>query len=188
VLNYSGRQSSSGGALLFGISLTPRGALRRMTVGATWNMGGLESWSRPVIPRGTDTPFSQANLNAQIRRNAVGRSPWRGSVSPYIEHELGFLLESRVRIGYQYWYQPGSYRGLFPVQQSESSPVAAYNVKLSNSGHMVRLSINSYTSLDDADNGTAARKRSSGFVRQAGMQIGPNNFTIFVAVGPSWSF
>jgi hypothetical protein len=53
---------------------------------------------------------------------------------------------------------------------------------------MLRLSINSYTSLDDPD-ANPNSKRRAGFVREAGLQIGTHNsVTVFVAVGPSWSF
>jgi hypothetical protein len=187
-LSYSGRQGSSGGTVLLGTSVTPRGALRRMTFGVTWNTGGLESWSHSVIPSGTATPFSQSNLNAQIRRNAAGRSPWQSSISPYVEHELGFLLESKLRIGYQYWRQTGHYRGAFPVDELARSRIGGYDVRFSNSAHMLRLSINSYTSLDDPD-ANPNSKRRAGFVREAGLQIGTHNsVTVFVAVGPSWSF
>jgi hypothetical protein len=188
-LSYSGQQSAIGGSLLLGAAVTPPAALRRLTVGFTVNAGGLDSWRHPVIPSGTVTPFSQSNLNAQIQRSAALSYGWRPSVSPYIEHELGFLLASRVRAGYQYWHQSGSYQGSFPLDQSRST-WADYNVRLLHSSHLIRLSINSHTSLDDdADARSTSKKQHPGFLRQAGVLVGTNHTVmVFIGVGPTWSF
>jgi hypothetical protein len=185
---YSGKQSSSGATVFLGAAVTPRGAFRRMTFGVTLNTGGLESWNHSVVPSGAFTPFSERNLNEQIWRDAVGRAPWQSSFSPYVEHELGFLLENKIRIGYQYWHQTGSYRGAFPIDESPPSPIGGYDVRFSNSAHMLRLSINSYRPFDDSDTNPKSRQRS-GLVKEVGLQIGSNNsVSLFVSVGPSWSF
>ena len=187
VLNYAGKQSASGGSFLTGAAVTPPGAFRRLTMGATLNLGGLSSWTRSPIPNGVTTPFSQSNLNLQIQRNAIFGYGWRPAISPYIEHELGFLLESRVRAGYQYWHQRGSYSGSFPVSQPGSAS-ADYNVRVLHSSHLIRLSINNHTSLDD-DTSPAYKKRNPGFLRQGGLLIGTNHTVmVFIALGPDWTF
>ena len=188
-LNYTGKQNAPGGSFITGAAITPPAAFRRVTVGFTLNLGGLESWTRSVIPNGTVTPFSQSNLSLQIQRNAATGYGWRPVVSPYIEHELGFLLQSRIRAGYQYWHQTGSYAGSFPVDQTRSA-WADYNVRLLHSSHMIRLSINNRTSLeDDTDTRAAPKKRGPGFVRQAGLLVGTNRTVmLFIGLGPDWSF
>jgi hypothetical protein len=188
-LHYAGQQNASGGTFFTGAAITPPAALRRLTVGFTLNLGGLQSWTHPVIPSGVVTPFSQSNLSLQIQRNEALSSAWRPAVSPYIEHELGFLLKSRIRAGYQYWHQLGSSQGLFPVDQSRSA-LADYNVQFLHSSHLIRLSLNNYTSLeDDTDTNSASQKRNPSFVRQAGLLIGTNNTVmVFIGLGPAWSF
>jgi hypothetical protein len=189
MLHYAGQQNAIGGAFFLGAALTPPAALRRLTVGFTVNAGGLDSWSHPVIPSGAVTPFSQSNLSAQIQRSAALNYGWRPSISPYVEHELGFLLASRVRVGYQYWHQPGTYQGSFPVDQSRST-WADYHVQLLHSSHLIRLSLNNHTSLDDdADTHSTPPKHRPGFLRQAGILVGTNQtFMVFIGVGPTWSF
>jgi hypothetical protein len=187
--NYSGKQGASGGTLLLGAAITPRAALRRMTFGFNLETGGLESWAHSVIPSGTTTPFSQSSLDSQLRRDLAGRSPWSAVVAPYIEHEVGFFLENRVRLGYQYWRQTGSASGSFRVQDNLRSPLAGYDIRFANSAHLIRVSFNNYTSLDDTDAGSGSTKRKTGFLRQAGLQVGTNKtVTVFLAVGPLWSF
>jgi hypothetical protein len=189
VLHYAGQQNAIGGTFLLGAALTPPAALRRLTVGFTLNAGGLDSWRHPVIPSGTVTPFPQSNLSAQIQRSAALNYGWRPSISPYVEHELGFLLASRVRVGYQYWHQSGTYQGSFPVDQSRSA-WADYHVQLLHSSHLIRLSLNNHTSLDDdADARSTSKKQHPGFLRQAGVLIGTNHTVmVFIGVGPTWSF
>jgi hypothetical protein len=191
-LNYSGKQSAPGGTLLVGAAIRPPSALRRFTLGFTLNAGGLNAWSNPVIPSGAQTPFSQGNLNAQLRRSAALRYGWSPAISPYVEHDLGFLSASRIRAGYQYWHQSGSYQGSFPTEPSRSSPSAEYNVRLSHSSHLIRLSINNQMSFEDDDDPTStatSAKRTFGFVRQAGLLVGTNQTVmVFVGFGPAWSF
>ncbi|MBV8706468.1 MAG: hypothetical protein JO182_31080 [Acidobacteriaceae bacterium] len=188
-LNYTGKQSSSGGTVLIGTSITPPAAFRRLTVGLTFEVGGLESWTHSVIPSGATPPFSEDNLNRQIQRNSINGYPWRLSISPYVEHELGFLLASKVRAGYQYWHQSGSNSGVFPVD-STNSAVARYNVRFLHNSHLIRLSINNHTSLSEGtDTNSSPKKRNSGFVRQAGLLVGTNQTVmLFVSFGPAWSF
>ena len=188
-LQYTGKQSSSGGTVFVGTAITPPAAFRRFTIGLTVEVGGLESWTHSVIPNGVTTPFSEDNLNRQIQRSAINGYPWRLSISPYVEHELGFLLASRVRAGYQYWRQSGSIAGVFPVD-STNSAIANYNVHFLHNSHLVRLSINNHTSLDEGtETSQASQKRGTGFVRQAGLLVGTNRTVmLFVGFGPAWSF
>lgn len=189
VFNYSGKQGASGGTFLLGAAVTPRAALRRITLGVNWEAGGLQSWVHSVIPDGIVTPFSRNSLDLQLRRDLAGRSPWGGAVAPYIEHEVGFFLENRVRLGYQYWRQIGSASGSFRVADTPRSQFAGYDIRFSNSAHLIRISVNNFTSQDDANGGSNSTRRLSGLLRQAGLQIGTNKtVTLFVTVGPSWSF
>lgn len=189
VFNYSGKQGSSGGTLLFGAAVTPPAAARRMTLGIDLQAGGLEAWAHSVIPSGTATPFSQSSLDSQIRRDLAGRSPWGTVIAPYIEHEVGFFLESRIRLGYQYWRQMGSAGGSFRVENSLRSQLAGYDVHFANSTHLIRVSFNNFTFLDDTGTGSSHENRKSGFLKQAGLQIGTNkSVMVFVAVGPLWTF
>ena len=188
VFNYTGRQNSTGGTFFTGAAVTPPAALRRVTVGITLNVGGVESWAHSVIPSGAVTPFSQRSLNSEVQRRLVYGYPWRPSISPYIEHELGSVLENRLRIGYQYSHQTGSNRGSFAPD--DTGPASAqYSVKFSNSSHLVRLSLNSRTSLDDSDENPNAPRRRFAFVQQAGLLAGTNRtITLFLSFGPAWSF
>ena len=188
VLNYAGKQTSTGGTFFVGAAVTPPRALRRLTAGVTLNVGGVESWAHSVIPSGTPTPFSQRNLNSEVQRRLVYGYPWRPSVSPYIEHELGSVLENRIRIGYQYSYQTGSYQGSFAADDTGTA-TAQYHIRFSNSSHLVRVSLNSRTSLDDSDENPDAARRRFAFVQQAGLLAGTNRtITLFLSFGPSWSF
>jgi hypothetical protein len=183
---YAGKQSASGGSFLTGAAVTPPGAFRRLTAGFTLNLGGLASWTHTPIPNGVTTPFSQSNLSNQIQRNAIFGYGWQPAISPYVEHELGFLLESRVRAGYQYWHQRGSYSGSFSVDQPGSA-LANYNVRVLHSSHLLRLSINNHTSLDDET--SPSRKQNPGFLRQGGLLVGTNHTVmLFIALGPDWTF
>lgn len=185
-LNYAGKQNASGGSFLTGAAITPPGAFRRLTGGFTLNLGGLAAWTHTPIPNGVTTPFSQSNLSTQIQRNAIFGYGWQPAISPYVEHELGFLLESRVRAGYQYWHQQGSYSGSFAVDQPGSA-VAGYNVKVVHSSHMLRLSINNHTSLDDES--SPSKRQNPGFLRQGGILVGTNHTVmVFIALGPDWTF
>lgn len=188
-LNYAGKQSSSGGTVLIGASITPPAAFRRLTAGLTFEVGGLESWTHSVIPSGVTPPFSEYNLNRQIQRNSINGYPWRLSISPYVEHELGFLLASRLRAGYQYWHQSGSNSGVF-LADSTNSATARYNVRFLHNSHLIRLSINNHTSLNEGpDTNTSSKTRTPGFVRQAGLLVGTNRTVmLFISFGPAWNF
>jgi hypothetical protein len=190
-LNYAGTQNAPGGTLFLGVAITPRGPFRRLTLGANFNGGGLESWARPVIPNGVSAPFSQQSLGLAIQRKYGYHSAWHPLISPYIEHELRFLFGNRLRIGYQYWRQRGSYSGFFTVSEA-SQASAEYNVGLRYSSHLVRLSLDNYTWLDDADGdvtGSQRSKRKSGLVQQAGVLAGTHGTVIiFVDIGACWRF
>jgi hypothetical protein len=186
--DYNGVQRSSGGMLSLGAAATPGGALRRLTMGFDLNFGGLETWAHPVIPSGSVTPFSQSNLNSQVAQQSLASPPRRPFVSPYIEHELASVLQNRVRLGYQYLHTAKSYGGSFAADQSGSIQ-ANYNVRFSQTSHMIRVAVHNDTWLDDTDRGHVPPKRRFGFVQQAGVLIGTDRSVIvFVRTGPVWIF
>ena len=188
VLDYSGTQRASGGALSFGASATPGGALRRFTVGCDLNFGGLNTWAHPVIPPGSVIPFSQSNLNSQVAQESVASSARQPFVSPYIEHELGSILQNRLRLGYQYLKKVESYNRSFAADQSGSIQ-AQYRVKFSQSSHMVRVSVHNDTWFDDTGPDQIPPKRRFGFVQQAGVLVGTDGtIMVFAQVGPVWTF
>jgi hypothetical protein len=186
-LNYADTQAALGGFVLAGLQLTPPRALRRFTVGISFGAGGLASWLKAPIPSGVSTQFSQDNLLLAIQRRYIFRSGWHPSISPYIEHELGNFLGNRCRIGYQYWRQSGEYQGTF-ISNEGSRALAAYDVHLRHSAHLVRFSINNLTELDDTQlNGR--RTQRYGLIQQVGLLVGTNQtVTVFLGVGPFWDF
>jgi hypothetical protein len=190
-LHYSGTQRTSGGTLSGGFEITPPGALRRFTAGVSVNGGGLESWALPVTPPNAVTPFSRANLQFAIESTGWNASGWHPAFSPYLEHELGNLLGNRMRLGYQYWNQAGNYKGSF-VPTARSATLAEYDVRLNYSAHLVRVSLNNFTNLDDSDvnfPGSHRSKRRYGLVQQIGILVGTHQTVmIFIGVGPFWSF
>jgi len=187
VLDYSGAERSSAGTLSLGLTATPGGALRRLTIGFDLNFGGLEMGGDPVIPPGSVTPFSQSNLNSQVAQS-MASSSWHPFVSPYIEHELGSILQNRIRLGYQYWSSAESYNGSFAADQSGSIP-AKYRVRFSQASHMIRVSVHNDTWLDDTYTDQVPPKRRFGFAQQAGVLIGTDgSVVVFVGVGPAWIF
>jgi hypothetical protein len=190
-LQYTGTQTAPGGSMSAGIEITPPGILRRFTAGLSVNGGGFESWARPVTPSNAPTPFSLLNLQLAIQSTIFTGSGWRADFSPYVEHELGNLLGSRMRLGYQYWAQTGGYKGyFFPIPGSRIA--AEYDVRLNYSSHLVRLTFNNFTNLDDSDvnfPGSHRSKRRYGLLQQIGILGGTHrSFMIFFAVGPFWSF
>ncbi len=186
-LNYSDTQTAPGGFALAGLQLTPPGAFRRFTAGINFGAGGLASWLKAPVPSGVPTQFSQDSLLLAIQRRYIFRSGWHPSISPYIEHELGNFLGNRCRIGYQYWRQSGGYQGTF-IPNEGSRALAAYDVRLRHSAHLVRFSINSLTDLDDTQlNGP--RKQRYGLIQQVGVLVGTNRtLAVFWGVGPFWNF
>jgi hypothetical protein len=186
-LNYADTQTASGGFVLAGLQLTPPRALRRFTAGISFGAGGLASWLKAPVPSGVSTPFSQDYLLSAIQRRYIFRTGWHPSISPYIEHELGNFLGNRCRIGYQYWTQSGEYRGSF-IPNEGSLHLAAYDVHLRHSAHLVRFSINNLTELDNTSlNGR--RRQKYGFIQQVGLLVGTNRtVTVFFGVGPFWDF
>ena len=188
VFNYSGGQRVSGGTLSIGAAATPGGALRRLTIGLDLNFGGLDTWTQPVIPPGSVTPFSQANLNTEVAEKSLSGSARGPFVSPYIEHDLGSVLENRVRLGYQYFQTAQSSSGSFHADQSGSIQ-AKYSVKFSQASHMIRLSVHNDTWLDETGTDQVPPKRRFGFFQQAGVLIGTDgSFIVFVGGGPAWIF
>jgi hypothetical protein len=188
-LQYSGRDGAPGVTLFAGGSFTLPRALRRITVGASIAAGGLNSQQRAVIPSGVSTLFSQRNLQNDLRNRYSFTPGWHSVFSPYIEHEVGSFGENRVRAGYQYWKQTGSYTGVF-VPTDGSSALAAYNVRLKLSSHLVRVSVNQFLDLgsSDSDTNTPHRpRRQSGMIRQWGVMVGTHGtIMIFVGIGPFW--
>jgi len=187
-LGYQGVQRSSGATLSMGAAATPGGALRRITLGFDLNFGGLDVAGHPVVPPGSATPFSQTNLTSQVAQRLLISSHWHPFVSPYIEHEIGSILQNRVRLGYQYLNTAASITGSFAVDQSRSNQ-ARYSVRLSQGSHMVRLSVHNDSWLDDTETGQAPPKRRSGIIQQGGVLIGTDGaLVVFVRVGPVWTF
>jgi hypothetical protein len=186
-LHYSGTQIGAGGTLFGGAAITFPGSLRRVTVGANFNLGGLDSWMRSVIPKGASTPFSQRNLQYAIAVQSFNRRAWGFSISPYIEHDLNSSLDRRYRIGYQYWRQPVSYQGSF-VPSDTSPDLARYDVHLKYSSHLIRFSVNNYWDLGDPDANSSGARRVSGIVQSAGISVGTNRTIIlFFGLGGMWS-
>ena len=188
-LRYGGKAGAPGVALSGGGAVTLPGAFRRITAGVHISAGGLNSSKRPVIPAGVSTPFSQINLQNQIRSKYSYAPGWTSALSLYIDHDLAFLHENRVRAGYQYWRQTGSYTGTFePTDKSHA--LAGYDVRLATRSHLLRVSVNNYASLDDSDNGTTAPnrpRRKTGMIWQWGVAVGTNRtILIFAAIGPCW--
>jgi hypothetical protein len=188
-LNYSGVQRSVGGTLAMGASATPGGAFRRLTLGFDLNFGGLGLAGRSVVPPGSVTPFSQDNLNAQVTQGSLVSSHWHPFVSPYVEHEIGSILQNRVRLGYQYLGTTASNSGSFAVGQSRSVQ-GRYSVQFSQSSHMVRLSVHNDTFFDDSDmDHSPPPRRRSGVVQEAGLLVGTDGSVVaFVKIGPVWTF
>jgi hypothetical protein len=185
---YNGSSGAPGLAFYGGGGLTLPGASRRITIGGTINAGAIDSRQKAVIPANVSPPFSKSNLMDDIRLRYASSPGWHSAFSPFIEHEIGFFHENRVRIGYQYWAQTGSYTGAFPPN-SGSRELAGYNVQLSTRAHMVRLSVNDYVPLEDADNdpNTPHRKRRYGLIRQWGVSVGSNRtIVVFAGIGPYW--
>jgi hypothetical protein len=186
-LTYANTQTAPGGYALGGFQLTPPRALRRFTAGIDFGAGGLASWLEAPIPNGVPTQFSRDNLLLAIQRRYIFRSGWHPSISPYIEHELGNVLGNRCRIGYQYWTQSGQYQGAF-ISNDGSRALAAYDVHLRYSAHLVRFSINTLTELDDTPL-NSRRKQRFGLTQQFGLLVGTNRtLAVFWGVGPFWNF
>jgi hypothetical protein len=187
-LAYTGAQRSSGATLSMGAAATPGGALRRVTVGFDLNFGGLDVSGHPVVPPGSVTPFSQSNLNSQITQRFPISSSSGPFVSPYIEHEIGSVLQNRIRLGYEYFQTANTQTGSFAVDQSGSIQ-ARYSVRFSQASHMIRLSAHNDTWLDDTEAGHTPPKRRSGVLQQGGVLIGTDgSIIVFVSVGPVWIF
>jgi hypothetical protein len=188
-LRYRGTAGAPGVTLSGGGAVTLPGALRRITVGVNIGAGGLNSSTRPVIPAGVSTPFSQVNLQNQIRNKYSYAPGWTSGFSLYIDHDLGFLHESKVRAGYQYWRQMGSYKGTFEPTDRSRAP-ADYDVRLESRSHLIRISVNDYVSLEDPDGNTSTPHRSrrkAGMIRQWGVSIGTHRtIVVFAGIGPFW--
>lgn len=188
LLQYSGTQVSPGGTLIIGAAITPPRKFRRWTLGLNLNLGGLESWARPVIPSGTLTPFSQNNLIFQIERKYGYRSGWSPGISPYIEHDIAFLFGRKLRAGYSYWNQRGEYKGAF-VANPATGEAGAYDVLLNYSSHLVRFSLNNYEFLDSDTYPGNSKNRGNkmGLLEQVGVLAGTHKtIMIFVGIGPFW--
>jgi hypothetical protein len=187
-LAYNGAPRSSGATLFLGAAATPGGALRRFTLGFDLNFGGLDLSGHPVVPPGSITPFLQNNLNSQIAQKSLIGSTWRPFVSPYIEHEIGAILQNRIRLGYEYFHTASSISGAFAVDQPGSMQ-ARYSVRFSQASHMIRLSVHNDSWFDDTDTDHTPPKRRSGFLQQAGVLVGTDgSVVVFVGVGPVWIF
>jgi hypothetical protein len=187
-LTYAGSERSYGGTLFLGIAATPGGALRRLTLGCDLNFGGLAAWSRPVIPAGAATPFSQNNLNQQVSQKSLTSSPWHPFFAPYVEHELASVFNNRARIGYEYMQTSRTLRGSFAANQPPSVQ-AGYSVHFTQRTHLIRLSIHNDTWFDEGEPGQVPRRRRSGLIQEGGLLVGTDgSVVVFVGVGPVWTF
>jgi hypothetical protein len=185
VLQYSGRQRSLALRIFGGGSFTLPGPLRRITVGTGINGGGADSRYQ-VISNSVTTPFSKEGLYSDIQLKYSFRRALGPAFTPFIEHDIGFFHGSRVRVGYQYWDQTGSYTGSFLSTDGKS--MIDYNVQLNLRSHLFRLSVNDYVTSQD-DTGTTRSKRRSGMIQQWGITVGTHQtIAIFAAIGPSWQF
>jgi hypothetical protein len=184
-LRYSGSQRVPGVAVFVGSAFTLPGRLRRITVGGAINGGGLDSTGRPVIPSGATPPFSKEALSSAIEDRYSGRLAWRAAFSSFVEHEIGFFKENRVRAGYQYWSQFGSYAGSFAA--SGSGDRADYNVHLNMRSHLLRISVNEYLDLQEESEPSHRARRRGGIIRQWGFMVGTHQtIMVFAAMGPFW--
>jgi hypothetical protein len=185
-LNYSGTHRSPGATPYAGAAITPPGALRRLTLGVDLHVGGLDLWGNSVTAGGSSG--EQSKLNSLIAQQSFIRPPWRSFITPYIEHDLGSLLENKLRLGYQRWQAAGSYQGSVAANLLGSANVR-YNVRLSQSTHLIRLSVNNDVWSDVTETNHPPPKRRFGLVRQGGVLIGTDGtIAAFVTIGPVWIF
>jgi hypothetical protein len=186
---YRGTAGAPGVMLSFGAAVRLPGAMRRITIGASTTGGGLKSNSHPVIPAGVSTPFSQTNLQNQIRYRYSYAPGWSPALFLSVEHDVGFFHDGRIRAGYQYRRQTGLYTGAFEPFLGNHA-WADYNVRLESRSHLIRVSVNDYISFQDPDidPGKSHRpRRRAGLIRQWGISVGTNRTAIlFAAIGPIW--
>jgi hypothetical protein len=184
-LQYSGRQQAPGFAFFGGGAFTLPRRLRRITVGATINLAELPWASRPVIPSNVSPPFAKESLYSDIQRRYSMRLGWRAALSSFVEHDIGFFHEKRVRAGYQFWNQSGSYTGSFAA--TSGGDQANYSGRLSLRSHLLRVSVNEYVDLQDDTEGSGRARRRSGMIQQWGFILGSHKtIMLFVATGPFW--
>jgi hypothetical protein len=182
---YSGRQRAPGFVFFGSGAFTLPRRLRRITVAATINLGGLAWASRPVIPSSVSPPFSKESLYSDIQGRYSSRPGWGIALSSFVEHDIGFFHEKRVRAGYQFWNQSGSYTGSFAA--TGSGDPANYNGRLSLRSHLLRVSVNEYVDLQDDTERSGRAKRRSGMIQQWGFMLGSHQtIMLFVATGPFW--
>jgi hypothetical protein len=188
-LQYSGSHTSAGVTAALGGSLTFPGALRRLTVGVNVDAGGLDSAGASVIPENTATPFSQQNLQKAVETQQPFGMGWHPGITSYVEHDIWRVSESRVRIGYQYWRQSGAYHGTFAPGPFG---IAAYDIAMNDSSHMIRVSLNHNIYLNDVQGTTGSSSNSaprSGITRILGVTAGSHKTVmVFFAIGPLWAF
>jgi hypothetical protein len=183
-LQYSGRQRAPGFAVFGGGAFTLPQRFRRITVAAAISLAGLDWANRPVIPSDVSPPFSKENLYSDIQSRYSMRPGWRAALSSFIEHDIGFFHEWRVRAGFQYWNQSGSYTGSFATGNGNQ---ANYNGTLRLGSHFVRVSANEYVDLQNDPEGSRRARRRSGMIQQWGFLLGSHQtIMLFVATGPFW--
>ena len=184
-LQYAGSQRAPGLALFAGGAFTLPGRFRRITVGGAINAGGPDSKDRPVIPSGASPPFSTQNLYSDIQARYSRRLGWGVAFAPFIEHEIGFFHERRVRAGYQLWSQAGSHTGSFAP--NNGAPAANYDVRLNLQAHLIRVSFNEYVAFQEERDPSRRPRRRSGIIEQWGFMVGTHQTVmIFAAIGPFW--
>jgi hypothetical protein len=103
-----------------------------------------------------------------------------------VEHVLTSFALNRIHIGYQYWQASGhdSARIVADIPSS-----ANYTWRVSQSSHMIRLTIKNDIWLDDEDPARRHSRRRSGLVQMGGVLIGiDGSILIFAALGPVWGY
>ena len=176
---YTGKGGAPGIALSASAAVTLPGKLRRLTVGGVIQGGGLYTVNQAVAPADASVPFSTQNLQQAIRAQHPFGEGWHTSVSPYIEHDIATMGDNKLRLGYQYLTQTGSYDGLF-YQSKLGGVTAAYDVQLQYQSHLVRFSWTNYVG--------SAGGHKTGLLRQMGICAGTNKtILIFFAIGPLWT-
>jgi hypothetical protein len=132
------------------------------------------------VPSGITVPFSAQNLQEAIRLQHPVEEGWHISFSPHIEHDIASFGDNKLRLGYQYESQSGSYNGSF--FQGNFAATGTYNVDMKYQSHLIRFSWSNYAYFDSS----AGRK--IGLLRQMGFCAGTNRtIIIFFAIGPAWS-
>jgi hypothetical protein len=185
-LAYSGAGAAPGLTAFAGPELTLPGPLRRITLGTNFFAGGLYTLGDAVIPSGTLTPFSTQALQQTIKLQHSFGEGWHAYLTPYIEHDIVTIRDNKLRLGYQYSTQSGSYSGLFPPN-GIGIATADYAVRMKYEANLIRFSWSNFLYGDDYGRGGSPNEHRTGLLRQMGISAGTHKTVeIFFAIGPVW--